>query len=246
MYPTKNISSKLPRHATKRPPYLAEEKVTKVMVHHSGAENDVYKDVSWQVKGRGWWGSSYYMSIDYDGTRFICRKRTEKGWHCGGGGRNHDTLAICLRGNMDNHPPTPDQLASLHEALVGEDEHFGRELELVWHDMYVATSCPGSMMPRKLIAEQLRDHYAPVVVVVPADELPVAAPPAQVTIDTPPPPDPVAPIREPKNNIPMNPTDEDRPGCASAIFLLIALPFVTGAAFFLLMLAALVGIPIPF
>jgi hypothetical protein len=179
MYPTKNISSKLPRHATKRPPYLAEEKVTKVMVHHSGAENDVYKDVSWQVNGRGWWGSSYYMSIDYDGTRFICRKRTEKGWHCGGGGRNHDTLAICLRGNMDNHPPTADQLASLHEALVGEDQHFGRQLELVWHDMYVATSCPGKMMPRELIAEQMRDHYAPVVVaVVPPiePEPPVAKP----------------------------------------------------------------------
>jgi hypothetical protein len=176
-YPVKDISALLPRHETARPPHLPEDDTVNVMIHNSGAENDIFTDVRWHVMGKGWWGSSYYMSIDYDGTRLICRKRTEKGWHCGGGKMNHTALAICLRGNLDNHPPTPEQLESLHEALIEENEHYGRRLAIKWHGDYVATSCPGKYMPKYEIEAAVEAHYTPTPPAEPETDEPVVVKP---------------------------------------------------------------------
>jgi hypothetical protein len=158
-YPVLNISTDLKRHPTKFPPFLNQANLVNVMVHNSGAENDIFTDAAWHVEGNDWWGVAYYKSIDYDGTVYVCRKRTEQGWHCRGGSMNWTALPICLRGNMELHAPTTDQVDSLINEIIKENFELGRRLNIVWHDDYVATLCPGKFMPRAEIVRRVNEYY---------------------------------------------------------------------------------------
>ena len=170
-YRSHNISTELKRHPTKRPPTLEEGNLVNVMVHNSGAENDIFTDAAWHVDGNDWWGVAYYKSIDYDGTVYVCRKRTEQGWHCRGGGMNWTALPICLRGNLELHPPTEDQVESLISEIVKENAELGRRLNIVWHNDYQETLCPGKFMPRDEIERRVNEYYTAPVPDVPEPEL---------------------------------------------------------------------------
>ena len=129
------------------------ELVPRRIILHCSATRDS-KTYSWDdirdyhINHNGWVDCGYHYGIEeFDNDILVMRGRPpwEVGAHCRAGGRNYDSLGVCVVGDYDEEPPdlrkytiTVEFLASLCTAfhILPEHVHGHREFES-------AKTCPG-------------------------------------------------------------------------------------------------------
>ena len=135
-----------------------------MIIHHSAGSNSsngwaavVLSIWNFHVNTNGWCDIGYNWLIDPNGIIYEGRGggNNVKGAHfCGA---NSGTVGICVLGNFENAPPTPEALASLRSLLtwkscdaaldpLGTDFHAssGKSIEVIsGHRNGCATQCPG-------------------------------------------------------------------------------------------------------
>ena len=96
----------------------------KIVIHCSATEDTPAK--SWEAirryhtEERGWSDIGYHYGIEMvDDDIMVYRGRPwwEKGAHCKAGGRNHDSLGICVVGKYDDEPPSPQIYTATLDVL---------------------------------------------------------------------------------------------------------------------------------
>ncbi|RIK64270.1 MAG: hypothetical protein DCC65_14740 [Planctomycetota bacterium] len=94
-----------------------------IVIHHSGSDTGSPQSMrEWHVRGRGWDDLGYHFvignGVNYpDGQVFVGGRWNQQkhGAHCKTPNNyyNDHGIGICLIGDLDDHPPTPKQIATL-------------------------------------------------------------------------------------------------------------------------------------
>jgi hypothetical protein len=156
--------------------YVGRPRAWKVIVvHHSAGERGSASVFDRDHRARGWDELGYHFVIGNgsnspDGAIEVgSRWRKQKhGAHCKTPDNyyNDNGIGICLVGNMDNHPPTPRQLAALRKLTLFLSMQYNvPESQIIGHGDAPGTStrCPGRMMGVRQLASWVgthRDVYA--------------------------------------------------------------------------------------
>jgi N-acetyl-anhydromuramyl-L-alanine amidase AmpD len=136
-----------------------EMKPQYVIVHHTGAEEKDAAQVRRYHLSLGWRDVGYHFLIERDGLTVAGRSLALPGAHCRAGGMNGQSLGIALIGNLEERPPTPEQLAALMGLLVGLCRCTAvMPAKVLGHREVkgARTACPG----RYLDLEELRRHLS--------------------------------------------------------------------------------------
>ena len=126
-------------------------KPTSIIVHHELGNqgfqgvNEYHRQL-WNFKSSLGYFCGYQYYIDKTGKVWQARKDDEEGAHTIG--RNNDSIAICLQGNLDVERPTPVQLIALKNLILKKmTEWIIRPNQVFGHRMYANKSCPGRLFP---------------------------------------------------------------------------------------------------
>lgn len=118
-------------------------KWTKIVNHHTGAEEKNAAQVRQYHLSLGWRDVGYNYLIERDGRLVIGRSLEIKGAHCVE--LNHCAIGVCMIGNMNNHPPTPEQYATWLDLLPTLSKRFGISTkDILGHREASPTACPGT------------------------------------------------------------------------------------------------------
>jgi len=141
------------------------------IILHCSATPDT-KTKSWDairryhVEAKGWDDIGYHYGVeDVDGDYVLLPGRSYyyKGAHCRAGGRNHDSIGLCVVGKFDDIAPSPFLVRYVADALTILSFSFGIKPEDIrGHCEYEANkTCPGKLWPldqtRDMVARRLRD-----------------------------------------------------------------------------------------
>ena len=111
------------------------------VVHHSGSDTDNTESIhKWHKEGNGWSGIGYHYVIERDGSIHEGRPINSIGAHVLG--NNHNTLGICICGDLEKHPMINTQEKSLKELLKYIKEKYP-EIQFAVHKDFMETTCPG-------------------------------------------------------------------------------------------------------
>jgi hypothetical protein len=116
-------------------------KLSKIIVHCSASDVAGHDNIDtirkWHVEERGWKDVGYHFFIRKDGTIEKGREVRIAGAHCKG--HNHDSIGICLSGNLEF---TSDQYISLGALLQILQIEYG-DLDIYPHNYFDSVkTCP--------------------------------------------------------------------------------------------------------
>jgi N-acetyl-anhydromuramyl-L-alanine amidase AmpD len=129
---------------------------TWIVIHHSATPTGDMAEFDKAHKAKGWDGVGYHFVIGNGTGSADGQIEVTPRWPIQKHGAHAKTpdnqynehgIGICMVGNMDNHPPTAKQLASL-EKLVAylADTYHVKQANILGHKMTgKQTDCPGSM-----------------------------------------------------------------------------------------------------
>lgn len=127
-------------------------KVRKLVLHCNGYDGRTWRDILRTHLGKGWFGIGYHAVGHEDGSVHPGRKETKPGAHAPG--LNPCSLAYCMIGDLDAHPPTPAQwesavnwfaIRALRHGLSSADVIGHREAHL-HGGKRTKKSCPGALV----------------------------------------------------------------------------------------------------
>lgn len=130
-----------------------------LIIHHTGAEEKDAAQVRRYHLSLGWRDVGYHFLIERDGNTVAGRSPALPGAHCRTDGMNGRSLGVALIGNLEEHPPLPDQLTALLALLTGLCRCYAIPPERALGHREVRgarTACPG----RYLNLEELRRHLS--------------------------------------------------------------------------------------
>ncbi len=126
-----------------------------IVVHHSASDKPSPAGMTdWHVRGRGWDALGYHFVIGNgvkypDGQIFVGERWTKQmhGAHCKTPGNqyNEHGVGICLIGDLQRHPPTKAQLASLGRlvSFLSSKCNVPKSRILTHGGITGKTECPG-------------------------------------------------------------------------------------------------------
>jgi N-acetylmuramoyl-L-alanine amidase len=147
--------------AEARDPYEPVGALRALVLHHTSRPSDdlLEADIAAEAAhlrflqachfDRGWSDLGYHFVIVPSGRVFLGRPPSALGAHVKGW--NRGTLAICLAGDFDLHPPTPAALQSL--SVVRNELVPQAGLPLVGHCDLAPKRCPGRFL------REYTDHH---------------------------------------------------------------------------------------
>ena len=136
-----NLINSLPVHNTKKYSKRDLDKINKIVVHHSAANNQTaYNYAHWHVNGRGWPALGYHYVIEDNGDIVQGNALDTISYHTSG--QNTSGIGICLSGDFTNRQPTQAQKESLIELVTYLRSVFEQPLEIYGHRDFKATGCP--------------------------------------------------------------------------------------------------------
>jgi len=120
-----------------------------LIIHHTGAEEKDAAQVRRYHLSLGWQDVGYHFLLERDGKAVAGRNLTIPGAHCRADGMNGKSLGIALIGNLEEHPPLPDQVTALVALLTGLCRCYAIPPERVLGHREVRgakTACPGKYL----------------------------------------------------------------------------------------------------
>lgn len=126
-----------------------------IVIHHSASDHSTPQGMrDWHVNGRGWVALGYDFvignGVGYGDGKVYVGERWRKqmhGAHCKTPDNHYNNhgIGICLIGNLQNHPPTPKQIAALARLLSFLTAKCGipRSRILTHGGITGKTQCPG-------------------------------------------------------------------------------------------------------
>jgi N-acetyl-anhydromuramyl-L-alanine amidase AmpD len=133
---------------------MYERKSTsKIIIHHSASDTDNINSIHNYHKNRkGWSGCGYHYVIHKNGDIFEGRGKNIVGAHTLG--ENHDSIGICVCGDLNKSEMTPHQKNSLKELLVYLLAQYER-IQIYGHNNFNKTDCPGKNFDSEIIFEAI-------------------------------------------------------------------------------------------
>lgn len=141
----KNIVSRLPRSAPWPERDLSE--IDDITIHHAASSKTAtaYDFARWHISEKGWPGIGYHFVIDRSGQIFQTNPLNAYSYH--NGKDNKGAIGVCLVGNFQDYPPTPNQQKSLIRLIRKLKGRLNIKT-LTGHREYpgASTSCPGRFL----------------------------------------------------------------------------------------------------
>jgi len=133
---------------------LPLNKISKIVIHHSHNDNHTLESIKkLHVEKNCWEGIGYHWIIFQDGKLQPARSEKFQGAHVKG--HNEDSIGICLNGNLDEHPPTSEQMKTLIQFL--KQKNISPENILGHNELSgTSTTCPGKFMNMNEIRKILK------------------------------------------------------------------------------------------
>ena len=135
--------------------YLLRPRTTtsQIIVHHAASAGDVDAPTihRWHL-GNGWSGIGYHYVVRLDGALERGRPEDRIGAHAKD--NNHNSIGVCLAGNIDERPPTDAQMATLLALVRDIWSRYG-QIAVVGHGDVNSTVCPGRFFPWAWLREEL-------------------------------------------------------------------------------------------
>ncbi|AGL00264.1 N-acetylmuramoyl-L-alanine amidase [Desulfoscipio gibsoniae] len=154
-----------------------------LIIHHTGAEEKDTSQIRRYHKSLGWQDIGYHFVIERSGLVAPGRSPDQPGAHCIAGCMNTKSLGIALIGNLEEHPPRPEQVEALIELLGRLIKQYHIPLANILGHREVpgaATACPGKYFPLAEVREKLQTRPSPAV---PGDDKTVRSVAAQLPDD---------------------------------------------------------------
>lgn len=140
---------------------------THIVIHHSAGKDSVTRD--WDAiremhLGKGWKDIGYHYGIEEEGsmtTVMTGRSLDNGGAHCPQQGMNRKGIGICVVGNFEIAPPSPQKISALASLCVKLcREHDIPVKNILPHSHFKNTLCCGRYFPldylKNLITARLR------------------------------------------------------------------------------------------
>lgn len=116
-----------------------------IVIHHSASENqDAFDYATYHINSHGWPGIGYHFVIDPDGTINQTNDLKTISYHVAG--YNTQAVGICLSGNLNHHPMTREQRASLTRLIRRLRLLLPKVNRVAGHREFGSTDCPGEFM----------------------------------------------------------------------------------------------------
>lgn len=132
---------------------LEQRKETKfIVVHHAAAKKCTVNDIHQWHLANGWAGIGYHFFIAKDGTVFRGRPINTIGAHVQG--YNHDSVGICLEGDLNVENIATKQGDALVDLLIYLQKLYNGAKVVKHKDLY-STSCPGNNFDENLILKAM-------------------------------------------------------------------------------------------
>lgn len=129
-----------------------------LIIHHTGAEEKDTEQVRRYHRSLGWRDIGYNYVIEKSGLVAPGRSLDLPGAHCRAGGMNTKGIGIALIGNLEEDPPTPEQVDALVRLLGRLMLEYHIPVANVLGHREVpgaATACPGRLFPLDDVREQV-------------------------------------------------------------------------------------------
>ncbi|MFC1682485.1 peptidoglycan recognition family protein [Nanoarchaeota archaeon] len=126
-----------------------------IIIHHSQRDFDFPEFIRFRHKNiRGWEDIGYHYLIgDADNPHVengrLYLGRSEKFWGAHALGFNQNSIGVCFLGNLDNKPPTKEQIKTLVEFLKCKIKEHNIDVENVLGHFElpeVEKTCPGKFL----------------------------------------------------------------------------------------------------
>lgn len=127
---------------------------SRIIIHHSASSDVSAAEIHRWHKNQGFSGIGYHYLIRKDGTIEEGRPLDTIGAYAGNGG-NPDSIGICLTGNFEECPPTPEQIEGLINLIRYLKEYYKKELKLIGYKDVTLAACPGQHFPWPQLQEKL-------------------------------------------------------------------------------------------
>ncbi|MFA7468529.1 MAG: N-acetylmuramoyl-L-alanine amidase [Desulfotomaculaceae bacterium] len=135
-----------------------------LIIHHTGAEEKDTDQIRRYHKSLGWRDIGYNFVIEKSGLVVPGRTLDQPGAHCRAGGMNTRGIGIALIGNLEEHPPCPEQVDALIDLLRRLMKQHQIPAENVLGHREVpgaATACPGRYLPLEQVQADLNRTTPP-------------------------------------------------------------------------------------
>lgn len=152
-----DVVDQLPRHRSKRYEQRTPAEIQYLIVHHTAGPQDqsLWEIARFHVQERDWPGIGYHLVVDARGQAFKTNRDLTVSYHAGQ--LNRAALGLCLVGNLDEHPPTPEQYRAALWHALRYARAYGIPVERVrGHREVAQTACPG----RHLDLDRFRQDLA--------------------------------------------------------------------------------------
>lgn len=152
------------------PPGGISKKWQHIVIHHSGSDRSTPQGMrDWHVNGRGWDELGYHFvignGIGYpDGKIFVGQRWTQQmhGAHCKTPSNHYNEhgIGVCLIGNLNNHAPTPKQVAALARlsSFLCEKCGLPKSQVLTHGGVTNKTECPGRCFTLAPVLQQMSQN----------------------------------------------------------------------------------------
>jgi len=111
-------------------------------------ESDVTEIKKWHVEERGFEDIGYHFVILKNGQIQHGRDSSKVGAHALG--KNHDSIGICLEGNLHNYEPTKSQLDASARLYHDICRYYSKSLKVEFHrNKRLPNACPGKKLDRE-------------------------------------------------------------------------------------------------
>lgn len=139
-----------------------------IVLHTVGVAGDTTMAAirRYHIEHNGWSDAGYHYGIRKDGTVEPGRSLTRAGAHCEGA---NDTIGICVYGDGDREPWTPEQWRATVELLadlcerhgwVSEQIHGHREAPVRLGAKPTTKTCPGRLVDPELVRSAVKLRQA--------------------------------------------------------------------------------------
>ncbi len=134
-----------------------------IVIHTAGVKGDSTAAAirKYHVEHNGWADIGYHRVVRKSGEVELGRALFKLGAHAQGA---NDTLGVCVVGDGDHEPWTPEQHAAVLALCVEWCKHFGwnaahvcghREVEHVFHGAATTKTCPGRLIDMGVFRAEL-------------------------------------------------------------------------------------------
>ena len=143
------LIDELPVHKTKRYRSRDLEKVTTIVIHHSGVAagrdgflEKIKRFAAYHIKKHGWPGIGYHYVIDHDGEIWKCNPVGHKTWHARNA--NSNGIGIMLMGDFTKTQPSLAQRRALPTLVKLIKLRMPQVIKVIGHtEVRGGSVCPG-------------------------------------------------------------------------------------------------------